>query len=737
METNTYNTASESEALFSVFDVLYTLRQHWLIGLAASAICSISIVLFLSTRTPQFTAQASIVVELDTENIIDVGEVVKSGIKNSNLMVSYMNTHIDRLSSRLMARAVFEALDPVLKKRFTESYSGPVKDFELGEVPLDGSALLYKHALDVSWGQESQSIMIEITHSDPLVCQAIANQYVAQYIQYQAVDRSKSTSDAVSFLTQQVEQLRQELSAAELDLQAYRRSKNIVNEARIESIIAQNLEQWNQAITAARVRLLVADTRLIQIEQADRDLERLMNIPYVGGRESIQLIYAQLQELTREFKVHDRVYLENHPKVVENRASFQAVTDSLWRAIGQASKEVLVDQATISGELKKLELGMNKTREKALNTENDLIQYRVLNHLVNTLRSTYESLSSRLTETTIAERMNLNTIRALDEARIPSKPIWPDPRKIVLAAGFAGGIIFLGVPILISFFDGRIKNFFDIENYIGKPVLGHVLEHAGQSSATLARAVLNQEEQLLEPFRSIYGSLRLRLRLKLNDSACSLVVTSSMSTEGKSFIASNLAAIFARHKYRVLLVDCDLRRPVLHHDFDQVNERGLWQWVEQSHARAPTRHAWQHPELGIVSLIDQLDLLPSGGQCDSPTEILGAPRFKDLMQALQSSYDLIVYDTPPLGLFPDATLLSDHATATVFVARQNLVTRKKVRYAVSVMEQTSAPVIGVVFNRIKDVKNVVGYGQFGRSYYGYGFEKNASQYKKYYKQTRN
>ena len=175
MKQNPVKTSDGSEALFSVFDVLYILRQYWLLGLLAAVICAASVTAFLMTRIPQYSAHSSIVVELDTENIIDVREVVQSGIKNPNLMVSYMNTHIDRLKSRSMAHAVFESLDPVLQNRFIEGYIGPLAEWDPEEELPEGSALLHKYAVDVSWGQESQSIAIEITHSDPLVCQAIAN----------------------------------------------------------------------------------------------------------------------------------------------------------------------------------------------------------------------------------------------------------------------------------------------------------------------------------------------------------------------------------------------------------------------------------------------------------------------------------------------------------------------------------------------------------------------------------
>ena len=723
-----------SDSLISLMDVINILRQHWLIGGLCSVMVALSVGSLLMQQAPKYRAQSSLVIELDTENIMDVQEVVSSGVRNHNMLVSYMNTHIERLKSRSMAETVITALEPEMGDRFLEGYVGPLEEFDASEELPDAAGLLVKKAIEVTWGTESQAIQIIITHTDPTVAQAVANQYVSQYIQYKANQRSKSTSEAVSFLGKEVEELRANLATREMALQEYRKEKNLVTAKRGESIISQNLTQWSEAVTNARVRLSGVESRLEQIRLAGNELTALLNIPFVGGRDDVKEIYAQLQELRRESQVMSGIYLGRHPKMAGNQASQAAVKEALNQAIEQARQEVSVEHNTIVGELKDLETRLNETKQEALQVELDLIDYRVLERKVERLRLTYEALSARYSETTIAERMNLNTIRALDSAVLPSSPAWPEPKKIALISLCLAGMCFVAVPLGLEFLDFRVKTFADIETYVGKQLIGHLLDFPNKDKEALVKAVLENDEDLQEPFRAIYSGLRLKL--KFGRKAVSLVLTSSMPSEGKSFVASNIAATFSMHKYKVLLVDCDLRRPTLDRNFAKNNEVGLIKWILNSESILDAKSIVQSPELGISAISKNLDLLCAGGSTNCPTEVLGDPRFNDLVSALKETYDVIIFDTPPVGLFPDATLVADHAMATLFVTRQNQVSRQKLRYSVSVMDRTEAPVVGVVFNGLKDVRSVVGFGRYDGSYYGYGYEQDATQYNKYYDQDK-
>ena len=722
------------DQLISVLDVIHIVRQHWLIGGFCSVIVAVSVGSLLLMMPPQYRAQSSLVIELDTENIIDVQEVVSSGVRNHNMLVSYMNTHIERLRSRSMAETVIAALDPEMGARFLEGYVGPLEMFDSSKKLPDAAGLLAKKAIEVTWGTQSQAIQIIITHNDPAVAQAVANLYVNQYIQYKAKLRSKATSEAVTFLGQEVEELREKLAIREMALQEYRKEKNLVTAKGGESIISQNLTQWSEAVTNARVRLSGVDSRLEQIRLAGNELTALMNIPFVGGRDYVKEIYAQLQELRRESQVLSETYLSRHPKVVGNQASQTAVTGALSQAIEHARQEVAVEHDTIVGELKDLETRLNETKVEALQMELDLIDYRVLERKVERLRLTYETLSARYSETTIAERMNLNTIRTLDFAVLPTSPVWPDHKKIALVSFCLAGMCFVAVPLGLELLDFRVKTFADIETYVGKQLIGHLFNFPGKSKEALVKAVLENDEDLQEPFRAIYSGLRLKL--KFGRKAVSLVLTSSMPSEGKSFVASNIAATFSMHKYKVLLVDCDLRRPTLYRNFGKKNDAGVIKWMQDSKTLLTAESIVQSPELGISAISNNLDLLCAGGATNCPTEVLGDSRFYDLVAALKEAYDVIIFDTPPVGLFPDATIVADHAMATLFVTRQNQITRQKLRYAVNMMDRTDAPVVGVVFNGLKDTRSVVGFGRYGGSYYGYGYEKDATQYKKYYNQDK-
>jgi capsular exopolysaccharide synthesis family protein len=725
--------SSGGDQLISVLDVIHIVRQHWLIGGFCSVVVAVSVGSLLLMMPPQYRAESSLVIELDTENIIDVQEVVSSGVRNHNLLVSYMNTHIERLQSRSMAETVIAALEPEMADRFLEGYVGPLEQFDASRELPDAAGLLVNKAIEVTWETESQAIQIIITHNDPGVAQVVANQYVDQYIQYKAKLRSKATGEAVSFLGQEVEELRMKLATREMALQEYRKEKNLVTAKRGESIISQKLTQWSEAVTAARVRLSGVESRLEQIRLAGDELSALMNIPFVGGRDDVKEIYAQLQELRREAQVLSETYLSRHPKMVGNQASQAAVSAALSQAIEQARQEVSVEHDTIAGELKDMEARLNETKAEALQMELDLIDYRMLERKVERLRLTYEALSARYSETTIAERMNLNAIRALDFAVLPTSPVWPDNKKIAVVSVSLAGMCFVTVPLALVFLDFRVRTFADIETYVGKQLIGHLLDYSGKNDKALVKAVLENDEDLQEPFRAIYSSLRLKL--KFGREAVSLVLTSSMPSEGKSFVASNIAATFAMHKYKVLLVDCDLRRPALHRNFGMDNEAGIIRWVLESEAMT-TEKIIHSPELGISAISPYLDLLTAGGVTTCPTEVLGDPRFSDLVSALQETYDVIIFDTPPVGLFPDATVIADHAMATLFVTRQNKVTRQKLRYSVSVMDRSDARVVGVVFNGLKDVNSVVGHGRQGGSYYGYGYEKDAKHYKEYYHQKK-
>jgi capsular exopolysaccharide synthesis family protein len=203
-----------------------------------------------------------------------------------------------------------------------------------------------------------------------------------------------------------------------------------------------------------------------------------------------------------------------------------------------------------------------------------------------------------------------------------------------------------------------------------------------------------------------------------------ILLCSTVPSEGKSLVANNLAYTFARHGRNVLLVDSDFRGPSLHGYHNLDNSKGILPWLH-SNGELP-EDVRTDDNLGIHAVAERFDLLCSGGQDKQPTEFFSNPRLKSLFDSLRSLYDVILVDTPPVGVFPDALLLKPFVDEAVFVCRFRKVNKFRVRHFLDKMTEAGHSVEGVVLNGLPPGRLSSYYG-----YHGYGAN-SESEYNRYY-----
>ncbi|WP_269523421.1 GumC family protein [Coraliomargarita parva] len=722
------NDKSQADGLISITDIIAIIRKRWCIGAVCGAIVAGLLMAVLLSQEKLYEAEASMTIELSTANVMDFREVMDTSVTHVNLLNTFMNTHMERIQTRGIAEAVVRALTP----EQVEAVVAPYYDPATAEKPADAPGLIMSKMLSVEQGseEESQVILIHIVHHSPQVAQFLANEYVRQYIAYKANLRNSSTGEAVHFLGKQVEEMRTQLEGKELELQEYRQSHNLVSVQQDQGILGERLRRINDALTDANLRLLEVETLQQQIQAAGKNLEKLMEIPVIGGREDIIAIYSQLNELQRERLVLDETYLARHPKVIENEASLKSVKAVLKAAISQAVNQIENDHKAAVAELTTLEGKLKEGEQAVLDAERALVEYNRMQRNLDSLRDMYNKLSTRYAETSIAQQLNLNNVSLLEPAGLPTHPMVIAPVQILAASMFLGGVFFICVPLVIELLDHRLASFTDVERFANKPLLGDIRQQGDVDFKALSTAFQSGDLKMKEPLRAIYSSIRMRS--SLNRKKTSFLVTSSLPGEGKSMVTANLAAVIASHGMKVLLIDFDLRRPMQHNAFGLDNDSGLIPWFDAGSAlpEKPDEAA----TLGITQVQNNLSLLRSGGSSQEATEILSSNAVKALMSRLAEDYDVLLYDTPPVGLFPDAGLVAEFAQESIFVARQFKVTRQKMRYSIAQMDRSPAPVMGVVFNGIKNVKAAIGYGSAANLSYGHGYEKDASKYAAYYAQ---
>lgn len=309
----------------------------------------------------------------------------------------------------------------------------------------------------------------------------------------------------------------------------------------------------------------------------------------------------------------------------------------------------------------------------------------------------------------LSGQFSANNIRIIDEAIVPERPYMP--RKVLniaigLAAGLLLGIIF---SLLAEFMNQTVKSAKEIEDVLKLPLLGFVPHEKQRKGFEDYRIMLKTGNVLTaENIRNI----RTMISFSLNAGKVkSLLVTSSLQGEGKSFLSSSLSAAFAQAGKKVLLIDGDLRRGRLHRIFKLSNEKGLSSLWTEGQTLEGTKKNIQKTD------VKDLFVLTSGARPANSSELLSTPILKEFIEDLMDSYDLIIIDCPASLPVADTFLWGQIVDKAIFTVRQGKTSIKSAKFALERMKHTNIKVFGCVINDCH--QSGTPYGEYGyyRSYY--------------------
>jgi succinoglycan biosynthesis transport protein ExoP len=289
---------------------------------------------------------------------------------------------------------------------------------------------------------------------------------------------------------------------------------------------------------------------------------------------------------------------------------------------------------------------------------------------------------------------------------LPTSPVSPK-KKLDLALGILIGLaVGAGGAVLRETLDTRVRDQDSVTDLVGAPVLGGFLEN----ESARVRPLMADEDNF-SPRAEAFRQLRTNIRfLSVDQTLRSLVVTSSVAAEGKSTVASNLAIALAQSGEQVVLVDADLRRPVVGEMMGLNPQVGLTNvLLETTHLDA----ALQEYRPGL-----SLQVLASGPIPPNPSELLGSQRMRDVLMALQDRSTIVIFDSPPLLPVTDAAVLAAHTDGAILIVRAGHTHRDQVRNSIASLRQVGAQLSGVVMNRLPARRPGAGYGYGYNTYYG-------------------
>jgi len=425
----------------------------------------------------------------------------------------------------------------------------------------------------------------------------------------------------------------------------------------------------------------------------------------------------ELDTLKAERRQLSERYLDDWPRMKENALSIDNVEKRLNENIALAIAELRTRYAFAQQREARLRSDLTEAESQAREFDRIAIDYKFLEQDGATKRSAYNMVNDRLNETSIVSQLENVNIKILDRAPVPTMPETGTPKQVAVGALLLGLGLFFGVPLGIGFMDTRVKSQGDVELGLNQVLLGGIKTMKKLSETERPNVFrLGKDDALSEAYRGIFSETEIRSVVAFPKR---ILVTSSIPSEGKSLTASNLAAVFAAHGRKTLLVDCDFRRPSLRRYFGAPGGVGLLPWLrDNGHLKDPKIDP---QKLGITSIGASFDLLPAGDAIKNPTELIDQIAACDLFNKLSKTYDLIVIDTPPSAVFPDALLLSRFCSEMIYVCRFKTVRRALIKKTLSKFSEAGITTLGVVLNCVPSSAllnyGYDGYGAYNSDYY--------------------
>jgi capsular exopolysaccharide synthesis family protein len=453
-----------------------------------------------------------------------------------------------------------------------------------------------------------------------------------------------------------------------------------------------------------------------EFQKAHRDL---LEISYIGTHGSVPGLKAQLAEaLQRQALLNER-YLERHPQMIEIARTITTLRDQLDKAMQLAIADLNANLEKARDSERSLDQEYAKQEKEQVRLDDLKVEFRSLEDQATVAKNAYSQVLDSLNKTTTSKGLDYRVPVSLLDRAVPNfAPYTPNKAHIARTCVMVGLLVFFGVAFGLSVIDDRIKSAWDVESYLGVNLLGIIpdLSKVKDEDKPLL-AIKAKATPGVEAFLSVYSAVKIQSKL---DYPKAILVTSTIPGEGKTLISCNLAGSFARHGRTTLLIDCDLRRPMLHRLFNLPNDAGILAWAEAGANLDGDLLA--NPQLGIAHITDSLSLLRSGGRSKSPTELLENPVFGQLLEQLKRRFDLIVIDSPPVGAVSDSRLIAEHTDEIIYVCRFNRAYRKHIRQFVRKLQEGNNEFLGIVLNglsprRIEYYTNYRYYRSY-KKYYG-------------------
>lgn len=548
---------------------------------------------------------------------------------------------------------------------------------------------------------------LEITYRDnnPYLARDFVRAHSNEFLKFDLEKRRRSDDNVLSFLDDQIDTVYFRLKESEVNLNNYKQNNKINDLESVSDSYLSQITDFDNEVLAIKVEEKILDEAAVLTKKSRSELDLSNLIPIIAGsryENSLEKLVARLQELI----------------IAREEALYSVTTDndrvkSLDYNIDVQKNLIL---QTISGLRDQLRERDRSLTEKMAQTENKYynipqkeLEYSRLKRLFNINEKYYTLLLEKSIEYKISKEGFVSNNQILEEARTPVSPIAPKRNMVIVTfilSGLLLGFVIIAVRYLIH---NKITSLNEIVKLSHATInnLGIIPRYKEDIPVSMLIIDKNPRSIIAESFRSIRTNLQF---LNNKEGSKVIAVTSTVSGEGKTFVALNLAGILAFGDKKVIVVDLDMRKPKIHKGFAVENRIGMSTLlIGKSNISETIRN----------SSLDNLDYITAGPIPPNPAELVISHQMDEIIEKLKTMYDYVVLDTPPVGLVTDAVALLQKADYPIYIFRADYSKKQFVQVADKLINENRINV-SAILNGVDMDRNKYSYS-YGYGYgYGYG-----------------
>ena len=727
------------------------LKRRWTV-IACLLVVFTTVAIGTLKQKPVYEGQVVIEINPEQPAVVNFREVVQVSPVDPMGFDSYRETQYKIMQSRTLAERVIHDLDlyrypefyrakhffgllesdpEKIPSRSDPNPPGPNSDVERNTLSN------FQNSIDVSPVRRSNLVEVSFYSYDAAMAARIANQLASDYITQNLQVKWDETLKASEWLSTQLVSLKAKLEKSEDALQAYAQANGILyitdrqdygNNPDRQNVESARLEQLQQEYSKAQADRFKKESEYSLIEEG-----RAQDLPGILSNTMIQNLEVNLASAQRDYASLTATVKPSYPKAIQLKKqvdTLQAAIDKQKRALVQN----IVDEYKAASAREKYLSDAIKEQKKVVNDiAQRTIQYNILKREVDTNRQLYEGLLQRMKEAQVSAGLKASNIRVVDGAEVPKRPARPRVLLNLVLGAFLGLGLGVGLAFFQEYLDDTLKTPEDVEHLLRLPSLGLlpsfslltdgdekaadadddkiVPASGGDNGARVTITNVQSDPIAMEAYRS----LRTSILLSASPVPRLLLITSALPGEGKTTTAVNLGVTLASLGSRVVVVDCDMRRPCCHLTARVENRPGF--------VKAMTGQATLSEVILPVPGVTNLHVVPCGPIPPNPAEVLSSPITGELLHKLRAQFDYVLVDSPPVLSVADARILATLTDAVVLVTRAHATPYDVVRRARGTLYGSGARILGVALNDVDFAGNGRSYGQHLYGYgYGYGNE---------------